>query len=155
MVTQFSCSSSPTFIVTKDLAPNKWPHALDLLGIDHSDRRQWTKERPEPDDVDDPPVTNYGDYQGELQGAWAACAIIDDICDQMDEANNNDESIVNKEEHKEIVENLKRSCASFVAATPKPKEKAKKPRRNGRLPGWGTLIEICTDENSNMGKVAQ
>ena len=83
------------------------------------------------------------DPQGEPgaspnRGAHTACRIIDEVCEEFEDG-----------------DEIKITVASMVATIAAAKvEQEPRTRPSGKLPGWGLLIEVCADADSNMGIVA-
>ena len=123
-------------LFTKALAPAKRPAPLDMLGIDQiasnvNDSRTECAIAPLLSVTLTPP----------LKGALACCAIADD-------------AVANVERHCgfEQANHLLTTISKHVglaAATPP----TAKPRPSGKSNGWGTVIEICASEASNIGTV--
>ena len=76
------------------------------------------------------------------RGIYAACSVIDDVVEQLAEEYSEDGTYNGF--HQAACDN---ADLVAVAATPS----VPKVRSSGKLPGWGTLIEVCTSKSSNLG----
>ena len=144
-------------IFTKDLAPAKWPAALELLGIKtpvaESDPSKCggasapTSGAPD-DKLYDPAVAASASITN--QGAITACKIIDDII-----ANFDDPSCDGVRASPTDIDQALHSAAAIVKGAIASSSSSKRGRPSGKLKGHGKLIELCTDEASTLGKASE
>ena len=129
-------------IFTKALAPQKWPNALNLLGIVPADE---SSETPIPKLSKDstvpiapahvvPPTGNQTNVVDQL---------IKDVYTELAE-------ISTPETRLQDARRATEEYAGLIRALPA----ATKLRPSGHSKGWGRLFEICTDKNSSLGYAA-
>jgi len=158
-------------IFTKALPPMKWDAALELLGISTTALLELRASDPsiavEAASTPAPPL----EEEPALKGASAAkqpdplvpldqtCAaassiprsvqaaafIADDVIDDIARTS----EVLSAENNDCLIQ----KCADVIKAAA-AMSKPPRSRPSGKLPGWGTLIEVCTRENSTLGEIA-
>ena len=160
-------------VFTKALPPFKWLPALRMLNLridkvegDPSDAARDILSKitellePAPENPDAEPVPQdslhqHGDvYQrSEVDkkslplGVAALCAVMDDLLVTAPKENTK----LRNEAHRTFVDHVK-VCSSVVSEGV-PSKVPKKTAR--RYPGWGTVIELCTNPDSALGEIAK
>ena len=152
-------------VFTKDLQPMKWPHTLELIGIDDTQftgGEPWPQPEYEPEDTEvsaDDPQKPYDHFP--LKGAHTAADIVDDSVES---------ALTTEDVTDELVEGLQRlkvSCANVIRTTVAlgaghtPSSSSTygassrcRLRKSSKLPGWGIVYEIHADDDSNLGIAA-
>ena len=138
-------------IFTKDLPPHAWPHALNLLGMRPLDFEGEAIACPLQaklaGDVKD--LLEQKEHPLAIKcGGLTACAIIDQVVATISLG----EALSPPDDQ---ASDMIYASAHIVKAAVASKASCKRARPSGKLPGWGKLIEVCTDKNSNLGNAAK
>ena len=140
-------------IFTKDLPPHAWPHALNLIGMRPLDSEGVAVVGPltaaaSTSEMDEDLIDPKQNSKTKTCGGLTACAIIDDVVGP-------DSPSVISDPLDDQSDYMVSQSAHIVKAALASKPSCKKSRPSGKLPGWGKLIELCTDKNSTLGAAAK
>ena len=99
----------------------------------------------------DEDIENLTQHEPKSQerGALAACAIVEDSCEELELYRDSLDVDTDPEPLKRMLAmKIKEAVADRKVSPPKIV------RPSGKLPGWGTLFEICVEPESNLGLAA-
>ena len=136
-------------IFTKALPPHKWDNAMQLLGMAQSGS-------PSPSEVavTDKPLPPVKSNQSSLPKSKKTAAvpsICEGICQACGDSIDGlaESELCSEEQVQYVIDECVKTIADICACSPST---VSAPSAN--LTGWGTLLEICTSPNSNLGVAA-
>ena len=115
-----------------------------MIGISKNESySDWSEENRSDHEADNPGKNHTTSRD---QGVFSACAIVDEMCDDLKGYQHSPDT--------EEMRSIRAAHIGEIVQEIRRKECASRVRPSGKLPGWGTLVEICASKDSNLGNVS-